>query len=186
MAGAWISAWSATSLRRVPAYPFRLSTCAAASRIRSLVRADLEPASSGAVTSGFLGTSRIIGVRLSRPSARPARRGAPAPRSRCSSPVLATRRKRWPTPATPSGKASFYPEVERIRASLIRRLFVAFRLGPERKGPLTPEARLRLGSISQTLSGGPAEDHVPRNVRGRGAGPGRGGHGGHGRDAQLR
>src|SRR6478609_7172624 len=76
MAGAWISAWSATSLSRVPAYPFRLSTCAAASRIRSLVRADLEPASSGAATSRFLGTSRIIGARLFRPSARPARHSA--------------------------------------------------------------------------------------------------------------
>ena len=64
MAGAWISAWSATSLSRVPAYPFRLSTCAAASRIRSLVRADLEPASSAAATSCFLGTDRIIGSRL--------------------------------------------------------------------------------------------------------------------------
>src|SRR2546430_16902307 len=61
MAGAWISAWSATSLSRVPEYPFRLSTCAAASRIRSLVRADLEPASSAAATSCFLGTHQIIG-----------------------------------------------------------------------------------------------------------------------------
>src|SRR6478735_9421691 len=72
MAGAWISAWSATSLSRVPAYPFRLSTCAAASRIRSLVRADLELASSAASTSCFLGTHQIIG---SRPS--PTRRGRP-------------------------------------------------------------------------------------------------------------
>src|SRR6266446_3413669 len=72
MAGAWISAWSATSLSRVPAYPFRLSTCAAASRIRSLVRADLEPPSSAAaVTSCFLGTHQIIGSRtlVGRPAA---------------------------------------------------------------------------------------------------------------------
>src|SRR5581483_2102777 len=69
MAGAWISAWSATSLSRVPAYPFRLRTCAAASRIRSLVRADLEPPSSVAATSCFLGTRQIIGSRptLTRP-----------------------------------------------------------------------------------------------------------------------
>src|SRR5580704_9291726 len=60
MAGAWISAWSATSLSRVPAYPFRLSTCAAASRIRSLVRADLELVSSGVATPSFLGTLQII------------------------------------------------------------------------------------------------------------------------------
>src|SRR5260370_15395028 len=61
MAGAWISAWAATSLSRVPAYPFRLSTCAAESRIRSLVRADLEPASPAAAASCFLGTRQIIG-----------------------------------------------------------------------------------------------------------------------------
>src|ERR1700737_1178 len=60
MAGAWISARSATSLSRVPAYPFRLSTCAAASRIRSLVRADLELVSSGVATPSFLGTLQII------------------------------------------------------------------------------------------------------------------------------
>src|SRR6476661_3363035 len=63
MAGAWISAWSATSLSRVPAYPFLLSTCAAASRIRSLVRADFVAASSGAAASCFLGTRQIIGCR---------------------------------------------------------------------------------------------------------------------------
>src|SRR6266516_5609749 len=97
MAGAWISAWSATSLSRVPAYPFRLSTCAAASRIRSLVRADLEPASSAA-TSCFLGTSRIIGAPLF-PARRPP---SPPPRARlgfrCSDPVLATLPRR-PQPA---------------------------------------------------------------------------------------
>src|SRR5689334_22320660 len=158
MAGAWISAWSATSLSRVPAYPFRLSTCAAASRIRSLVRADLEPASSGAATSGFLGTSRIIGARFSRPSARPARRRAPAD----------------PGAATWDGK--LLPRSRKDSRIADPAAFSGVQTGPERKGPLTPEARLRLGSISQTLSGGPAEDHVPRNVRGRGAGPARGGH----------
>src|SRR4051794_29133683 len=72
MAGAWISACSATSLSRVPAYPFRLSTWAAASRIRSLVRADLELTSSASVTSCFLGTRQTIGARI--PPARPGRR----------------------------------------------------------------------------------------------------------------
>src|ERR1700759_1347143 len=120
MAGAWIFAWSATSLSRVPAYPFRLSTCAAASRIRSLVRADLEPASSGAATSGFLGTSRIIGVRLF-----PALRTSCPPQRACPTlPMLQPGTGHSPQaladPATPAGKASFYPEVERIRASLIQ------------------------------------------------------------------
>src|SRR5260370_25489833 len=68
MAGAWISAWSATSLSRVPAYPVRLSTCGAASRIRSLVRADLEPASSAAAASCFLGTSQIVDSAAFRPT----------------------------------------------------------------------------------------------------------------------
>src|SRR3982074_568605 len=78
MAGVWISAWSATSLSRVPAYPFRLSTCAAAARIRSLVRADLEPPSSGTSTSCFLDTPQIIGSQLS-----------PAPRGGIQSEVQA-------------------------------------------------------------------------------------------------
>src|SRR6476659_1008089 len=121
MAGAWISAWSATSLSRVPAYPFRLSTCAAASRIRSLVRADLDPASSSAATSGFLGTSRIIGARLF-----PALRTSCPPPRACPALLMLqpgtghSPQTRWPTPATPSRKASFYPEVESIRASLIQ------------------------------------------------------------------
>src|SRR3954468_14349149 len=42
MAGACSSAYSATSASRMPAYPLMLSTWAAASRIRSRVRADFE------------------------------------------------------------------------------------------------------------------------------------------------
>src|SRR5262245_5179228 len=147
MAGAWISAWSATSLSRVPAYPFRLSTCAAASRIRSLVRADLEPASSGAASSAFLGTSRIIGARLFPARRQPALVTPPGrkllPRSRKHSHRRSNLKIGLLSDAV---KPDFH-----CAGTHWNRGFMAFKPGPERGWPLTGEAGLRLGSISQTL-----------------------------------
>src|SRR5215211_3768794 len=63
MAGACRSASSATSFNRSPAYPCTLSTCAAASRIRARVWADLEsPAAPW--PEGEMESEELLSVRL--------------------------------------------------------------------------------------------------------------------------